>query len=89
MSKPFIPRPCIRRVDLSTGEKFSLELPSGNIVASFVREDAAKLFAKKSKLHHEYGRCFFEYAPGKFEAFIEDERDQEPAIHADMPNSED
>jgi hypothetical protein len=46
MTKPFIPRPCIRRVDLPTGEKFAIELTGGHILATFVREEAARIYAK-------------------------------------------
>jgi hypothetical protein len=73
MIKSHIPRPCIRRVNMPSGEQFSIELPSGNVLANFMDERGAKIFAKKKKLHHDYGRCFFEYAPNKFETFIEDD----------------
>lgn len=88
MSKPFIPRPCIRRVDLPTGEKFAIELMSGHILATFVREEAARIYAKRSKLNREH-KVWFEYEPNKFEVFIESKQQMDTNEPAELANSED
>lgn len=88
MSKPFIPRPCIRRVDLPTGEKFAIELSGGHVLATFVREEAARIYAKRSKLNREH-KVWFEYEPNKFTVLIESKQQMDAIEPVELVNSED
>jgi hypothetical protein len=62
---------------------YLLETSRGCIAGTFIDDKAAIKYAKARKLHREYGRYFFEYAPGKFETVAVEKRELKTVMSED------
>jgi hypothetical protein len=75
-----IPHPCIRREN----DGFILEFKSGAKIP-FSTDREAKRYVIAKRIHKDYGICYFECAPNRYEVFKRDGGERKMKRTADAP----
>jgi hypothetical protein len=68
---PTIPYPCIRREN----DGFVLEFKTGGKIP-FTTDTEAKRYVIAKRIHKDFGICYFECAPNRFEVFKKGESER-------------